>query len=116
MTISTVCVYIKFPIGTVIGLTLFVAGFMIGIGPLFHVMAPEILTKQGVSLVIFLNWVVVFVIGMGTPALISSVIGPGGTFIIMVIINTLTFFFVLILVKDTTGMERKECQKIYGPK
>ena len=79
-------------------------GYSTSAGPLFFIMAAEILPDIGLGLVLLSNWIEVLIVGFFFPILADpKVLGPGGTFLIFTVVLFIGIIFIIIFVPETAG-------------
>ncbi|KAA6396936.1 MAG: hypothetical protein EZS28_007536 [Streblomastix strix] len=97
------------------GIVVYLAGYEVGIGPLFMVMIaemfPETVTSAVSSLMMTIMWVSnLIIVTVYSP--LSKAIGDRGVFIITFVLSFSQVIFSIFAVKDTKGMHKRHNQGV----
>jgi hypothetical protein len=91
---------------------LFVCAFEFAPGPIVWLYMGEILNDKGISVAVFLNWLMTLIVGLLSPSIIDG-IGIGPTFIMFGCFNVCASIFISIFMKETKGLSSEKASKLY---
>jgi Sugar (and other) transporter len=91
---------------------LFVCSFEFAPGPIVWLYMGEILNDKGISVAVFLNWLMTLIVGLLSPTIIKAIeIGP--TFIMFGCFNAVAAIFIFIFMKETKGLSSEKASRLY---
>lgn len=91
----------------------FVAFFELGIGPVFWVVASEIMTESGMAVASLITWAFTILFGLFTPKLFI-LLKPAGVYFTFAGIVISGLLFILFFVKETKGKSKLELNNLYA--
>jgi hypothetical protein len=103
MLLLSIFVFLESEIAIIFIFT-FIFGHGASTGPLFFIMAAEILPDIGLGLVLLSNWIEVLIVGFFFPMVSDpKLLGPGGTFLIFAVVLFIGVIFISVFVPETAG-------------
>lgn len=94
---------------------LYLAMFVVSIGPICWVYSGEILTSKGMSICTAVNWFSAFLVVLFFPFMIIG-IGPSATFWIFAFVNFAGSFYFGLDMIETKGMMKNEIRALFSTK
>jgi hypothetical protein len=91
---------------------LFVCAFEFAPGPIVWLYMGEILNDKGISVAVFLNWLLTLIVGLLSNSIIDG-IGIGPTFIMFGCFNAVSAIFISIFMKETKGLSSEKASRLY---
>ena len=87
--------------------------FSLSMGPIMWLYLAEIMTESGMSVAMFLNWLVVLAISLATPTMIDHWPGPSSTFWMYAVLCVLGLLVVCLCVRETKGKTDREIRALF---
>ena len=84
---------------------MFVCAFEFAPGPITWLYMGEIMTTEGLTVGVLLNWLMTLVVGLVTPSLVTD-LGSSRTFFGFGVLNLLAALFYSFFMKETKGLSQ----------
>ena len=88
--------------------------FEISLGSVLWLYLAEISTEKGMSLALFMNWVVVIAVSFATAPMVDW--SSQFTFVMYAVFNFIGGIFALFFMKETRGLSKRDLSYLYAPK
>lgn len=107
----------NFDEGVVFSTMGFILAYQLTSGPITYIYATETTIDAASGIIMPALFGTIFVISIVSPIIIDpNVLGPTGTFWILCGISALAFFFVLIFMRETYGLQDRQKKMLFTPK